>query len=65
MWLFKLFKKFNLIKKLNKILLTGSAGFIGSELLKDLSQSNKILKEKTYKFKTLKIGNLITVKLRA
>ncbi len=50
---------------MNKILLTGSAGFIGSELLKDLSQSNKILKEKTYKFKTLKIGNLITVKLRA
>ena len=27
---------------MNKILLTGSTGFIGSELLKDLSQDNKV-----------------------
>tara|TARA_Y100000590_G_scaffold179718_1_gene204861 strand:+ start:4833 stop:5684 length:852 start_codon:yes stop_codon:yes gene_type:complete len=46
----------------NKILLTGSSGFIGSNLLKDLSQNNKvyvILRKKQKKF--LKDKNIIQI----
>ncbi len=47
---------------MNKILLTGSSGFIGSNLLKDLSQNNKvyvILRKKQKKF--LKDKNIIQI----
>ena len=42
MRILKLFKRFDQIEKVKKILLTGSTGFIGSELLADLSKDNKI-----------------------
>ena len=63
MWIFKLSKeiiKINL--QVNKILLTGATGFIGSQLLKNLSYKNKIyitLRKK--KGKILKSNNIIKI----
>lgn len=62
MRIFKLFEKTNKVKLVYKILLTGSSGFIGSEILNQLSINNLVYITKRNK-KKVKIKNNQNIKI--